>query len=186
MPPPSNALSGWLAMPFEPMGEVAGRPILGALELLLGVDWLFGGNQEQRLLTLLSAGRKNQNEVSTRLSEQVLEALWGLLLGFDEAERLAQLSGRSTPEDQLVAQKRRNELVTQAPRIREIAAAHGASNLAAFGSVARDQAGPDSDLDLLIDLPPNTGLLERIDLIRRRNLKPTVREPETGMGHQRP
>jgi hypothetical protein len=53
---------------------------------------------------------------------------------------------------------------------------------------ALDQAGADSDLDLLIDLPPNTGLLERIalklaledtlhsrvDLLRRRNLRPTV------------
>ena len=66
--------------------------------------------------------------------------------------------------------------------------AHGASNLAAFGSVARDQAGPDSDLDLLVDLPPRTGLLDsialkqaledtlhcRVDLIRRRNLRPTA------------
>jgi predicted nucleotidyltransferase len=83
---------------------------------------------------------------------------------------------------------RLDELLAQAPRIREIAAVHGASNLAAFGSVARDQAGPDSDLDLLIDLPPKTGLLERIalklaledmlhcrvDLLRRRNLRPTV------------
>jgi len=79
---------------------------------------------------------------------------------------------------------RLDELLAQAPRIREIATAHGATNLAAFGSVARDQAGPDSDLDLLVDLPPRTGLLERIaledtlhcrvDLIRRRNLKPTA------------
>ena len=83
---------------------------------------------------------------------------------------------------------RLNDLLAQAPRIREIATAHGATNLAAFGSVARDQAGPDSDLDLLVDLPPRTGLLERIalklaledmlrcrvDLIRRRNLKPTA------------
>jgi hypothetical protein len=59
------------------------------------------------------------------------------------------------------AAMRLDEFLAQAPRIREIAAAHGASNLAAFGSVARDQAGPDSDLDLLIDLPPNTGLLGR-------------------------
>jgi predicted nucleotidyltransferase len=83
---------------------------------------------------------------------------------------------------------RLDDLLAQAPRIREIATAHGATNLAAFGSVARDQAGPDSDLDLLVDLPPRTGLLERIalklaledtlhcrlDLIRRRNLKPTA------------
>jgi len=80
------------------------------------------------------------------------------------------------------------DLLAQAPKIKAIAAAHGATNLAAFGSVVRDQVGPDSDLDLLVDLPPHTGLLERIalklaledtlhcrvDLIRRRNLKPTV------------
>ena len=81
---------------------------------------------------------------------------------------------------------RRAELLALAPRIRAIAAAHGASNLAAFGSVARDAAGPQSDLDLLVDLPARSGLLDRlalkhaledalhcrVDLIRRRNLRP--------------
>jgi len=67
--------------------------MLGALELLLGVDRLFGGNPEQRLPQLLAASRKNQNEVSTRLAEQVLEALWELLLGFDAAERIARDGG---------------------------------------------------------------------------------------------
>jgi hypothetical protein len=86
---PRGESSGWLTMPLEPMAEVAGRPMLGALELLLGVDRLFGGNPEQRLPAVLAASRKNQNEVSTRLAEQVLEALWELLLGFDEAERIA-------------------------------------------------------------------------------------------------
>jgi predicted nucleotidyltransferase len=79
---------------------------------------------------------------------------------------------------------RLDDLLAQAPRISEIATAHGATNLAVFGSVARDQAGPDSDLDLLVNLLPRTGQLERIalkqaledrlhcrvDLIRRRNL----------------
>jgi predicted nucleotidyltransferase len=60
--------------------------------------------------------------------------------------------------------------------------------LAVFGSVARNQARPNSDVDLLVDLPPHTGLLDRIalkqaledalhcrvDLVRRRNLKPSV------------
>jgi len=90
---PRGESSGWLTMPLEPMAEVAGRPMLGALELLLGVDRLFGGNPEQRLPALLAASRKNQNEVSTRLAEQVLEALWELLLGFDEAERIAREAG---------------------------------------------------------------------------------------------
>jgi hypothetical protein len=69
--------------------------MLGALELLLGVDRLFGGAPEQRLPALLAASRKNQSEVSTRLAEQVLEALWELLLGFDAAERIANDAGRS-------------------------------------------------------------------------------------------
>lgn len=56
---------------------------------------------------------------------------------------------------------RRAELLALAPTILAIAEDHGATNLAAFGSVARDQAGPTSDLDLLVDLPPRTGLLER-------------------------
>jgi hypothetical protein len=92
---PRGESSGHITLPLEPMAEVAGRPMLGALELLLGVDRLFGGNPEQRLPQLLAASRKNQNEVSTRLAEQVLEALWELLLGFDAAERLAQQSGRT-------------------------------------------------------------------------------------------
>ena len=37
--------------------------------------------------------------MSTRLAEQVLEALWELLLGFDAAERLAQDSGRNVLGD---------------------------------------------------------------------------------------
>lgn len=36
--------------------------------------------------------------------------------------------------------------------ILRIAARHGAYNVRVFGSVARGEAGPDSDLDLLIDV----------------------------------
>ena len=38
----------------------------------------------------------------------------------------------------------------------DIAARHGAYNVRIFGSVARGQAGPDSDIDFLIDAGPNT------------------------------
>jgi predicted nucleotidyltransferase/DNA-binding XRE family transcriptional regulator len=38
------------------------------------------------------------------------------------------------------------------------AAAHGVSNLRVFGSVARGEDRPDSDVDLLVDLPPGIGL----------------------------
>src|SRR3954471_17820214 len=36
--------------------------------------------------------------------------------------------------------------------ILQIAARHGATNVRVFGSVARGTAGPDSDLDLLVDV----------------------------------
>ena len=83
---------------------------------------------------------------------------------------------------------RLDDLLAQAPRIRKIATANGATNLAACGSVAHNQAGRNSDLDLLVELPTRSGLMKRIalklaledtlhcriNLIRRRNLKPTA------------
>ena len=71
-----------------------------------------------------------------------------------------------------------------------VAAAHGVRNLRVFGSVARGEDRPDSDLDLVADLPPGLSLfglfrveadLEavlgvRVDLIPAADLKPRVRE----------
>jgi uncharacterized protein len=74
--------------------------------------------------------------------------------------------------------------------IRRIAAKHGATNIRVFGSVARDQAKPDSDLDLLIDAGPNTsswfpaGLILdlenllgcRVEVVTEKGLNPQIRE----------
>ena len=58
--------------------------------------------------------------------------------------------------------------------ILRIAARHGASNIRVFGSVARGEAGPESDIDLLVDLEQ---LLERpVDVATERGLKPRIRE----------
>lgn len=43
-------------------------------------------------------------------------------------------------------------------QIRVVAAARGGSNVRVFGSVARGEAGERSDVDLLIDVVPGTGL----------------------------
>jgi predicted nucleotidyltransferase/DNA-binding XRE family transcriptional regulator len=93
-------------------------------------------------------------------------------------------TGRLTgPVGQIVRQRRR-ELVTTA-------ASHGARHLRVFGSVARGEDRPDSDVDLLADLPTPLGLLGlgrlreelehvlggvRVDLIPRQDLKPDVRD----------
>jgi len=41
-----------------------------------------------------------------------------------------------------------------------IAERHGAGNVRVFGSVARGEAGPDSDVDFLVDLEPGRTLLD--------------------------
>jgi len=45
-----------------------------------------------------------------------------------------------------------------------IATHHGACNVRIFGSVARGDARPDSDIDLLVDLEPGRSLLDHVGL----------------------
>ncbi len=45
-----------------------------------------------------------------------------------------------------------------------IAARYGAVNVRVFGSVARGEAGPDSDVDILVDLTRKWSLFDRIGL----------------------
>ena len=80
-------------------------------------------------------------------------------------------------------QKKRNEIIA-------VAAKHDAHNIRVFGSVVRGEAGPDSDIDFLIDVDPNTsswfpaGLildLERIlhcrvEVVTEKALNPLIRE----------
>jgi len=44
--------------------------------------------------------------------------------------------------------------------ILRIAAEHGASNVRVFGSVARGDAGPESDIDVLVDMEPGRSLFD--------------------------
>ena len=57
--------------------------------------------------------------------------------------------------------------------IREIAAKHGARNVRVFGSVARGDARPDSDVDFLVDMEPGRTLL---DVVTEYGLKLRTRD----------
>ena len=83
---PRGESSGYLTFPVGAMCEVAGRPILSAMVMLLGSDRIFVAPPERRLPALLQESRKYQSEVSTKLAEQVLDALWELLRGFQTAD----------------------------------------------------------------------------------------------------
>ncbi|HEV2578801.1 MAG TPA: DNA methyltransferase [Acidobacteriaceae bacterium] len=82
---PKGESSGHITFKISEMAQVAGRPILAALHMLLSAERLFALAQDQRLPALLVASRKHQNVVSNKLSGQVMEALFDLLRGFQSA-----------------------------------------------------------------------------------------------------
>ncbi|MEQ8763215.1 MAG: N-6 DNA methylase [Planctomycetota bacterium] len=82
---PRGESSGWADFRVSEMMTTAGRPIVSAMRLLLKESRLLTGPREKRLTALLEESRKYQNEVSERLAEQVLHALYELLRGFQAA-----------------------------------------------------------------------------------------------------
>jgi uncharacterized protein len=74
--------------------------------------------------------------------------------------------------------------------ILRIGALYGAKNIRVFGSVARGQAGPDSDVDFVVQLEPGRSLLDmggllmdlqdllgcKVDLVTDTGLRPRIRE----------
>ena len=82
---PRGESSGWMDFRFEDLINTAGRPLCSALRLLLSEQRLLALPRDQRLAALLESSRKYQNEVSERLSEQVLHGLYELLRGFQAA-----------------------------------------------------------------------------------------------------
>jgi len=77
-------------------------------------------------------------------------------------------------------------------RLVELCQRYGVRELSVFGSSARGEARPDSDIDVLVEFQPDaqTGLLEyaglmldlsnllgrRVDLVSKNGLKPLIRE----------
>ena len=130
----------------------------------------------QSVISAYEAGRR-QPALST-LARLIEAAGYDLVVDIRrKPRRLSRLSG---PVGRKVRRKR-HELVAAA-------AAHDVTNLRVFGSVARGEDRPDSDLDLLADLPPGMGLLglgrvqadleailgSRVDLVPAVDLKPGV------------
>ena len=83
---PRGESSGWLDLHVADMVTTAGRPIVAALRLLLSETRLLALPRERRFAALLANSRRFQNEVSERLAEQVLHALYELLRGLQAAD----------------------------------------------------------------------------------------------------
>lgn len=82
---PHGENSGNITFPVAAMTEVAGRPILAALYMLLDRYRLIAGPSEARLPALLARSRDYQSRVSEALAQQVLDSLYELQRGFQAA-----------------------------------------------------------------------------------------------------
>ncbi len=86
---PRGESSGYVTWPVAPLTQVAGRPLLAALVMLLGAHRLLDAPADSRLPQLLKESRKYQSVVSTQLADQVLYGLWELLRGLQGADALS-------------------------------------------------------------------------------------------------
>jgi predicted nucleotidyltransferase len=96
----------------------------------------------------------------------------------------------SVPQDDPTEHRLARWLLDKRDEIQAVASRYGASRLRVFGSVARGEARPDSDLDLLVDLEPGRSLLDlggllmdlqellgrKVDVVTERGLRPRVLE----------
>ena len=89
------------------MSRTAGRPLCSALRMLLSEQRLLALPRGQRLAALLEDSRKYQNEVSERLSEQVMHALYELLRGLQAAH---DASGAALLREPLSPEGDRNDI----------------------------------------------------------------------------
>lgn len=85
-------------------------------------------------------------------------------------------------------QRARDEVMAKRELIRTLARAHGATRIDLFGSAARGEDRPDSDLDFVVELEPDRSLLDliglnedlsalfgrKVDAFTRSGLKPRV------------
>lgn len=81
-------------------------------------------------------------------------------------------------------------LTDKREEILNVAARHGARNLRVFGSFARGEERPDSDIDLLVEMAPDRSLLDliaikyaledithrRVDVVTEKALSPYIRD----------
>jgi hypothetical protein len=83
---PRGENAGSLTFPVRFMTELPGRAVATAFEMLLSHRRLVSVSEAQRLPALLKKSREYQGAVSTQLADQVLEALYELVRGFQAAD----------------------------------------------------------------------------------------------------
>jgi predicted nucleotidyltransferase len=141
------------------------------------VELAFRAGVAQSVISAYEAGRR---QPSLPTLAKLIDAA-GCDLVVDIRHQPPQLSRLSGPVGRQVRRKRRDLVAA--------AAARDVTHLRVFGSVARGEDLPGSDVDLLADVPPDMGLLglgrvqaeleailgTKVDLVPANDLKPAVR-----------
>lgn len=102
--------------------------------------------------SVVSAYESGRREPSVRTLGRLVAATGHRLVIELEADPEAPAGLPDTPLGRRLRQRRKAVLAC--------AGRHGATNVRLFGSVARGEDRPDSDVDLVVDLSPHTGLFE--------------------------
>lgn len=97
----------------------------------------------------ISAYERGSREPSVAMLARIVRAAGGRLV----IETVADEMPSATAESNVM-----RRLVQARAAVLAAVAAYGGANVRVFGSVARGEAGPGSDLDLLVDLPLRTGI----------------------------
>jgi uncharacterized protein len=92
--------------------------------------------------------------------------------------------------DQVIEKNLPRIILEQRDEILEIAARYGAHNVRIFGSVARGEAGPESDVDFLVEMESGRSLFDlagllhdlkeflncEVDVVTEKGLRPRIKE----------
>ena len=170
-----SAIINFMDRADETAGSLLRRARVGAG--ISQAELAFRAGVAQSVISAYEAGRR---QPSLPTLAKLIDAA-GCDLVVDIQHQPPQLSRLSGPVGRQVRRKRRDLVAA--------AAAHDVTNLRVFGSVARGEDRPGSDVDLLVDLPPDIGLLglgrvqaeleailgTKVDLVPASDLKPAVR-----------
>ncbi len=132
--------------------------------------------------SVVSAYESGRREPSVSTLERLVQATGHRLVLDLELSRDYKPGLPSTPLGRRLRQHRRSVITC--------AARHGASNVRVFGSTARGEDQPESDVDLVVDLDRKAGLFElealrrelseilgvSVDVVPSDSLRPRVRE----------
>lgn len=162
---------------------------------LLNLDSICYMSLELDIHEAIRAEANAADELRARARAQLVAAARrGAAAGLTQRQ-IAEAMGRSQPEVSrllhfLPSTPRGRLLARHRDEVLRIARDHGGRDVRVFGSVARGTDTPESDIDLVITLPPETSLMTlahierdisavlgcRVDVVSARNLRESVAE----------